>query len=512
MENQNQKKISFHTSIKRLSILFILLISFQAKAQLSANSLKHEKTVTMNAIIDKAGKNSLEAFKAKGQQDAHFWEFKAFRASLLPKMDLQFQPISYNRSVEKRYDSQNNIDVYRPQQVLNSYANISITQNILATGANVYLNSNFNSLTNYGDSVLKNYSVTPLRIGIYQPLMAFNQFKWEKKTAPLRYNLSKQNFIYELENINIKSVDLFFNWALASRRLDIAIESNLSAERLFTIGQQRYKLGSIEKDDLLNLELDLYNAKTNLTEVQKGLNEALANLNLFLRDENMTQAKPELPELISMLQISSEEALDLAIKNNPVNLTLNLRKIETLRDLDKVVKENRFDLSIRASYGLNQNANNLHDAYSSFLDQQIVAVQLNMPILDWGERKGNIKMAKMNKQVMDIELQQQEDQFKQKIRLKVADFNLQEQLVTGALQSSEIARTSYEVTEKRFLSGAIDLLRLLSAKKTWQATSENYIKSLSNYWRYYYEVQQLTMYDFINKKLVMTKLDNPIDQ
>jgi len=95
--------------------------------------------------------------------------------------------------------------------------------------------------------------------------------------------------------------------------------------------------------------------------------------------------------------------------------------------------------------------------------------------------------------------------------LKVADFNLQEQLVIGALRSSEIARTSYEVSEKRFLSGTIDLLRLSSAKKAWQATSENYIRSLSNYWRYYYEVQQLTLYDFINKKPVKKDLDDSID-
>lgn len=510
-KNQQQKKAHYFTLRIELSFLLLLFLSSQITGQQLASSVKTEKTVSMEAIIAKANKNSLEAYKAKGQQSASFWQYKAFKAGLLPKIDLEFQPISYNRAVEKRYDSENNIDVYRPIQVLNSFANIAITQNIQATGASIYLNSNLNSLTNYGDDVLKNYNVTPFRIGIYQPLMAFNRFKWEKQTAPLSYHLSKQNYVYEIENINIKSVDLFFNWALASKRVDIAIESNLSAEKLFNIGQKRYELGSIEKDDLLNLELDLYNAKTNLTEVKKGLSEALSNLNLFLRDENITKAKVELPILISNLHINAEEALALALENNPANISLKLRKIEALRDLDKIVKENRFDLSMRASYGLNQNATTLQDAYASFLDQQIVSVQLNMPLLDWGERKGNIKTARINKEVKDIELQQEEEQLKQKIYLKVADFNLQEQLVIGALRSSEIARTSYEITEKRFLSGTIDLLRLSSAKEAWQATSENYIRSLSNYWKYYYEVQQLTLYNFINKEPVKKNLDNSIE-
>lgn len=506
-KNQQQNALYF-TLRKELQFVLLLFLSFQINGQQRATSGKAEKTVSMEAIIARASKNSLEAFKAKRQQNADMWQFRAYKAGLLPRMDLEFQPISYNRAVEKRYDSQNNIEVYRQTQVLNSFANVAITQNIQATGASLYLNSNFNSLTNYGDAVLRNYNVTPFRIGIYQPLMAFNRFKWEKKTAPLNYDLSRQNYIYEIENITIRSVELFFNWALASKRVDIALESTLSSEKLFAIGQKRYELGAIEKDDLLNLELDLYNARTNLTEVKKGLNEALSNLNLFLRDDKLTKDTMELPVLISNLYIKEEEALALALENNPVQISLKLRKIEALRDMDKIVKDNRFDLSMRASYGLNQNANTLQEAYAGFLDQQIVSVQLNMPLLDWGERKGKIKTARINKEVKDIELQQEEEQFRQKINLKVAEFNLQEQLVTGALKSSEIARTSYEISEKRFLSGTIDLLRLSNAKESWQAASENYIRSLSDYWKYYYEVQQLTLYDFINKKPVSKKLED----
>ncbi len=144
--------------------------------------------------------------------------------------------------------------------------------------------------------------------------------------------------------------------------------------------------------------------------------------------------------------------------------------------------------------------------------QQMLAVQLRIPILDWGERKVNIKTAKMNQEVSNIAILQEEDKLKQQLVLKVADFNLQKQLVEGALRSKEISKSSCEITEKRFLSGSIDLLRLSSARKAWQSASENYIMSLYNYWKFYYEVQQLTLYDFQNKSAISKNFDKILDK
>ncbi|WP_373941435.1 TolC family protein [Polaribacter sejongensis] len=320
-----------------------------------------------------------------------------------------------------------------------------------------------------------------------------------KKTAPLAFEKAKKDFLYELQTINLKSVSLFFNWALASKNVEIAKENKTTAEKLFSIGKKRYDIIAIERNDLLNLELDVYNAKTNLTQNLQTLQKTKAALKLFLRDQLPENAVPELPELISNLHIDINKALDLAYKNNPDILNLKIRKLTALRDLDKAVKENRFDLSLTASYGLNQQANTFVDAYGRFLDQQIVAIQLSVPVLDWGERKGNIKTAKMNKEVVDIELQQNEDTYKQDVTLNVLDFNLQNELVLGALRTSEIAKESYSLTEKRFLSGNVDFLNLTSSRKAWQIANENYIQALQSYWNLYYKVQQLTLYNFIKK-------------
>ena len=53
-----------------------------------------------------------------------------------------------------------------------------------------------------------------------------------------------------MQTINLKTVDLFFNWALASKRVAIAEENKTSSEKLFKIGKKRYDLIAIERDEL----------------------------------------------------------------------------------------------------------------------------------------------------------------------------------------------------------------------------------------------------------------------
>ena len=500
---------------QKLGMLFLMafvgVFSTKSLAQVQNSSENALLTISLEEILTIARINSLDVFKAKRQYEVNHWSFRSYKSSILPKVDLKIEPLNYNRSIVERYDSEQNIDVFRQQQVLSSYAYLSLNQKIRATGATVFINSSFDRIMNFGDEEYLNYIVSPIRIGFNQPLMAFNEFKWDHKTEPVKYSLAKKKYLNNLAQLQLKAFSLFFNWALDSNRVAIAKENNLSATKLFKIGKKRYEIGAIEKDDILNLELELFNSETNLTKLEKGLEKAEVDLMIFLRKNQWNYSAPKLPELISNLHIDISQANELAKINNPDLLNLKLKRIVGNRDLDRAIKENRFDLSLIASYGLNQQGGDIQDVYSSFLDQQMIAIQMNIPILDWGERKGNIKMAKTNKEVVNIEIQQEGEKLKQEISLKVTDFNLQEQLVLGDLRSKEISRESYEVTQKRFLSGSVDLLKLTSARKSWQAASETYIQSLYNYWKFYYEVQQLTLFDFINNKALEANFEKIVD-
>lgn len=466
-----------------------------------------QNTITLNSTLEIATNNSLDALMSKRTYSSRYWVYRSFQAKLLPRVSMELEPFTYNRSFIKRYDPINNIDIYRLQQNLNTFAQLSISQNIQATGATIFANSTFNRLENFGDNSVENYSTTPVRIGLLQPIMAFNELKWEKKTANLEYERAKKEYISRKQHIYLKTVSIFFRWALAKTKLKIALENQINANRFYGIGQKRYPLGSIERVDLLNLELDTYSADTQLANTEQQLRSVVNELQLFLDKDYMFEYTPELPEVIPRLKIDYQEALEMARNNNPDLLSIKIQKIQADRDLDKIIKENRFDFSISASYGLNQQSQELTGAYSDFLNQQMVALQFSLPLLDWGQREGNIKTAKMDKEVKEIQIEQNRTDIEQQLLQNVESFNLQEKFVLVALKTRDVARESYEITEKRFLSGKIDLLRLQTARKVWQSAFEEYIESLQNYWEYYYEVQQLTLYDFMQESRLVADFD-----
>lgn len=476
------------------------------KAQ-TDTTLLEKREITLEQVLKIASKNSLDAFKAKRKSEYSYWDFRSFKASVLPKIIFNTAPLTYRSSVIERYDSDTNQDVFRPIQSLNSYAGLSLSQNISQTGGNISLNSTYNKLINYNDGTTNSYNVTPINIALSQPLMAYNGFKWLKKTAPLEFEKSQKELIYELQSINVKAVQYFFAWALAAKKEAMARDKVATSQNLLKIGKKRYDIGSIEKEDLLNLELQLYNAEIDLTIVEKNLDQVKTDLKIFLRDDLNNYDVPVLPELISSLKIDVDNAMDLYKKNNPEMLDLTINKIEAERDLDRAIKENRFDLSLSASYGLNQQAEIFSEVYNNLLERQYVSLNFRIPILDWGERRGNIKKARMNREVQDIDMLQEESRLNQEITSKVKDFNLQEKLVLSALRANEISRESYLITEKRFLAGRVDLLKLTSALNAWQYSNESYMSKLSNYWKYYYEIQQYTLYNFRESRELTVDLD-----
>lgn len=489
---------------KHICCVLVLALSIVSYTSVFGQKLSK---ITLQETLDLANKSSLDAFRGKRQYAIDYWKYKSFKAQFLPRMDLNVLPFTYNRALVQRYDPVNNVDVYRPQQSLNMFSELSISQNIIATGTTIFVNSNFNRLINYTDTRIDNYSTTPIRIGINQPLMAFNELKWLNKTALLEFEKAKKEYIYNQQVINLKAIDLFFRWALSNKKVEIAKETKSNAKKLYEIAKKRYEIGAIERDDLLNLELESFTAKTNLTKVVQELGVIIADLKLFLNKDDLEQFEPELPILISNLKISVSEAQTYMDTNNPELLKSEIDKINAEKDLDQAIKENRFQFSLDASYGLNQQANTFSNAYRNFLDQQIVAVSFRIPVLDWGERKGNIKTARMTKELTDITVQQTVNDIKRQLVLKVENFNLQEEQVTAALKTKEISRESYQITERRFLSGKVDLLRLLNSRQAWQTAEEQYIQSLQLYWNYYYEVQQLTLYDFMKSETLTESFD-----
>ncbi|HKM92297.1 MAG TPA: TolC family protein [Prolixibacteraceae bacterium] len=483
-------------------ITYIIISLFLCSVLLQAqNELSMQETMLL------AQKQSLSSYKNKNVFLSNHWSYKSYKSSFLPHLNWYVNPVNYNRRMTVRYDYENNIDVYREQQTLSSYTGLNLSQVIVATGGKVYLESDIYRLQNFNSELDNSYSSTPFRIGLNQPIGAYNTLKWQKILSPIKYEKAKQEYIQSVQKVNSQTVNLYFNLLLAQSKKNIAEMNVATADTLYQMGKRRFDIASIQHEELLDLELSIFNSKIELAQAEKNLEKTRFNLLSFLGFDNNEKFQPVLPDMVQGLQIDVENAFELAQQFNPEILGLKQKMIEAESNLERARKNSRFSADLNLSYGLNQSANNLNNAYRDPLDQQMASISINVPLLDWGNAKGQRQMAQSQKQVTEIEVKQALLDFGQEVKLKVIDFNLQSQVVLSSAIADSLAFQSYEVTKKRFMLGKVDVLRLTNAMKNSQQAKENYINSMATYWRYYYEVQQYTLYDFINNQMLEEDID-----
>jgi outer membrane protein TolC len=464
--------------------------------------------LTLSESIDLAVDSSLQAFRAKNQYMADYWAYLSYKAGRLPSLTLRTTPLAYRSDFTKRYDSENDVDIYRRQQSLNSFGNLSLSQNFDLTGGTFFLDSELGYIRNFGNKDLpEQFSTVPIRIGYSQSLFGFNSFKWDKKIEPLKYQKAKQQFLYSREEISENAIQYFFSLAMAQMEYDMAAKNVASSDTLYRIGQERQKIASISQSDLLTLKLDAVNARNELKNAETSLKRAMFGFVSFLNMDKETQVSLELPARPKIIEISPEEALAYARQHNP-DFPANKQVLaEAEREVDRTKKSSNFEASFSVSVGFNQVADNFKNVYRKPSQQDVVSVGLTIPLIDWGVRKGRANMAVNNLNVTKISIQQKELSLEQDVIMTVNDFNVRQDMIRSAEEAMQLATMAYNMTKERFIIGKADLNSLTLSLNRQNSAQRNYISALQYYWLNYYKLRKLTLFDFERQETLMQEID-----
>ena len=484
----------------QLSIILIFYI-------LIHNSSLYAQTIelSLSRTIEIAADSSLQAFSARNQYEASYWSFRSYQAARLPSLTLSMTPLQYYQDIIRRYDSQENIDIFREQQSLFSSGNLSIRQNVDLTGGTFFIDSELGYLRNFGETTLSHFNTVPVRVGYMQSLFGFNSFKWDKQIEPLKYDKATRKFLYDREEISEISTQYFFDLAMAQTEYEMAVDNVNSSDTLYNLGRERHKILAISQEDLLTLQLDAVNARNSLKNAEISLKRAMSAFVSYLNLEKDTKVRLELPARPKDMEISVEEALARSRENNPDFLNNRQSILEAEREVDRANKSSIFDASFSASFGLNNTAETFIDSYRKPLQQNIVTVSLSIPLIDWGVRKGRVNMTKNTLNVTKISVQQRETSLEQEVMMTVNDFNMQQDMIRSAEEALKLANMAYNTTRERFIIGRADINSLTLSLNRQKDAQKNYIYSLKNYWMSYYKIRKLTLFDFDRREELRVK-------
>ena len=146
---------------------------------------------------------------------------------------------------------------------------------------------------------------------------------------------------------------------------------------------------------------------------------------------------------------------------------------------------------------MSQTGPNIPVAYQDLMDQETVGISFSIPIFDRGMGKGKVQKAKAAQEVVRAQVQQSDNDFRRQMFTAVSQFNNQRQQCMVSERAMRIAAERYELTMHRFKEGNATVTDLNMAQTENDSALRQYISDISNFWIFYYQLRQYTLFDFI---------------
>ena len=497
--NKLAPSISPFGGVKRLLLLLSLLpIAISTKALPQRGSGEGALTLSLSDCIALARKQSVDAAVDLGELKSAYWQWRSYKADLLPEVSFSATLPSYN----KRYNSYQQADggvSYVRNDYLGMDGSLYINQKIWPTGGTLSVETSLDFLHQSGKGGGNQFMSMPVALTLSQPIFGVNHQKWNRRIEPLRYREAQARFLSETEGVAMKAINLFFNLILAGEQVGIARQNLQKAEELYKVAQAKREMGTISENDVLQLKLDVLNAHSALTNSESNRQARQFALQSFLDVEaEIEPIVPALPQKGSgegALHLDYEEVLNHALQNNAFATTMRRRQLEADYNVASA-KANRRSVTLHAQLGFTGMADKLGGAYRDLLSKQVVQVGFSIPILDWGKRKGQRKMAESNREIVQGQLRQQAQEFRQDIFILTEQFNNQAEQLRIACEADTIARRRYHTNVETFKIGTISTLELSDAQTAKDQARIGRITQLYNYWYYYYQLRSVALWDF----------------
>lgn len=485
---------------KCLSMIMAMILPVSAMGQ---------TTLSLSSAIAMAHERSYDAMVAKLNYMSQYWSYRSFKAELLPSVNLNGDLLQFDRSmVEARNFDDGRISYVENNSMGNSLS-LSIDQNIVALGGKLSVQSYLYKLDQYSYDKTT-YNSRPIRLSYTQPLRAFNSLKWQKKTEPLKYEQAKRTYLEAMEDVGIQVVSLFFNVLSAQSVYKQSLANKKDREYLYEIAKKRHELGTVTKSEILQLELSLLNADVEVTDNLLALENSKFSLFSYLRVIDYKDIELLPPYTISDKTIVVNDVVDKALGNSSHNLQQQISVLEARKSLAQAKANKGLQMQLSSEIGFNRTSDTFKGAYSGLKDNEVIGVSLSLPIFDWGVSKGRVRMAEADLEAAKTRVEQSHETYLQSLKMCVMQYNAQAVQCKNALRALDIADERYEITKRRFETGAISVTDLNTAQQEADAARSQYIGLLKSYWSNYYTIQKETLYDW--ERNMKIELNNDIEQ
>ncbi len=469
-------------------IAIVLLCCVCLRAQTQRLELPLDDAIAMARV------HSVDAAVALDELRTAYWEWRTFRADQLPELGFTATAPEYAKQYNSYMDENGDYSFVRTN-TLRASGQLSVTQNIALTGGRISLNSSLDWLRQLEGQKTNRFMSIPIALTLSQPLFSVNTMKWDRKIEPVRYSEAKAAFLSATEDVARLTVDYYFNLLMSLENVEISRQNLSNAEKLYAVAVEKREMGQISKNDLLQMELNVLDARSELTEYESSYKANMFALRAFLDLGEDTEIVPVVPDSVPHADIAFDDALDRALTNNKFVKTMQRQQLEADYEVAKAKGDMR-EINLFMQVGYTGTDTQFGEAYNRLKANEVASIGFSIPIVDWGKRRGRVKVAESNRRVTESRIRQETMNFNQNLFVLVERFTNQQQQLDIAIRSTDIAAQRYATNVETYLIGKISTLELNDSRLSKDSSRRDYINQLYKFWTYWYQIRSLTLYDY----------------
>jgi outer membrane protein TolC len=436
------------------------------------------------------------------------YELKAATSRLKTHVDLNLTLPDYTETI-RQFEDSSGITFFPVKQLMYN-GSLEISQP-LPTDGRLILSSGLYNLLDYDKQ--ERLTRLDLRLGLVQPLSAlyaYNEIRSNFKRAQLNYELSLRYLKRTELNIIYETSQAFYQLVAAMERKNIAQQVLEMQQEAYDIAQNKYDAGLIMEVDALTTEVDLGEASNNyrIAEVdyESQLNYFKQTLGLSLQDQ-VTIASDlsyEVVEVDEEFAVTQGLANRMELRENEIQIELSKLEVKRVRSEGMI----NGDLSgyydfigtdqKAIPYPFNDAVGNSWQVMRDRPGNFGVALNIRIPIFNWGEYKSMLKAAQSGLEVNMRRYDQERINIEREIRNTVKQLNSSLRRLQLLEKNVLLAEKSFNISRQRFSDGDIDSQTLALDRARLNAAYQSRLDSYISYKLLIADIMRKTFYDFEN--------------
>jgi outer membrane protein TolC len=482
----NRTRIARFAAGKALVVALVLL-----------PGLLHPATeyLTLDKALEYAFRNSPSTQEASFRLETSQQNLMAQQAGLKSQFNLTLTPISISNT--RNFNDLTSSYFY--QTLTKSEARFSITQPIKWTDGTITLSNRFNwqeaSSTYTGGDKTRTFN-NSLTLRLNQPLFTYNRTKMNLEELELALENSRLNYAVQKLAIERQVTQQFLNLYYLREGVKIAEDEYKNAGESFTIIESKVLAGISARGELYQADLTRSNSLASLENKQIQFENAVDQFKILVGLPLTEDIEVVADIRKSIVAVDVAKALEYGLDNR-----MELRQAEisirnALNDLIVAGSLNEFKASVDMTLGLTGVNEALKNIYDSPDVDKLIAVTLNIPIFDWGQKKHVLAASRAQVDIQKLSASEERKQIEVDIRQAHRNLKNQERQIEIAEKNIKNAQLTYEINLQRYKNGDLSSKDMEYYQLQLSQQKLNEVSALINYKLALLDIKIRSLWDF----------------